>query len=146
MQLQATMRTHMGVGMNHKMAAQMHIMAVALRLARRLTQPPACQLCSMGANKGWFHSHAWMVGELRTAAQPATKMNTVVGKPGTKIPTTPKHKDSQASARNNQRMYQRRSIAGAGTAGGAGGASGLAGKDMLSLCLYGNGCVQWMRF
>lgn len=146
MQLQATIRTHMGVGVSHNTVAHTAIMAVALCLARRLTKPPACQFCSMGPNKGWFHNHVCMRGELRMAAQPAIKMKTVVGKPGTKMPTTPKHKDSKASARNSQRMYQRRSMAGAGTVGGGGEASGLAGKDMLQLCLRSNAGVLWMCF
>ena len=139
-QQQATMRTHIGVGVSHKTAAHTIIMAAALRLALRLTKPPACQFCNMGPNKGWRHNHPCMRGELRMAAQPAIKMNTVVGKPGTKMPTMPKHKDSKAKARNSQRMYQRRSIAGGGTTGGVAETSGLA--DMVRLCLRGDGRVQ----
>jgi hypothetical protein len=146
MQLQATMRTHMGVGVSHKMAAHPAIMAAALRLALRLTKPPACQFCSMGPNKACCQSQWCMRGELRMAAQPAIKMNTVVGKPGTKIPTTPKHRHSTAKARSNQRMYQRLSMAGAGAVVGAVEISGLAGKDMLRLCLRRKRRVPCKRF
>ena len=130
MQPLATMRNHMGVGVNQSTTAHTPIMAAALRLARRLTQPPACQFCSMGPNRRWFHSQACMRGELRMAAQPAIKIKTVVGKPGINTPATPMSKESAASPRSSQRVYQRRATAGVGMAACGGGTSGLAGKDM----------------
>ena len=131
MQLLAKIRTHMGVGVNQSTTAQSPIMAAALRLARRLTKPPACQFCSMGPNRRWFHNQACMRGELRMAAQPAIKIKTVVGKPGINTPATPKAKDSAAKPRSSQRVYQWRATVGMGMAACGGGASGLAGKDMV---------------
>lgn len=98
----------MGVGVSHKMAAQTAIMAAALRLARRLTKPPAAQFCNMGPNSVWFHNQACKRGELRMAAQPASKTNTVVGKPGINTPAMPRAKKSVARIRSKQRIYQRR--------------------------------------
>lgn len=138
MQVQASTRAHRGVGVIHRMTAHTAIMAAALRLARRLTKPPACQFCSMGPNNGWFHNHACMRGELRMAAQPAIKMKTVVGKPGMKTPNMPKPSAMKVKARSSQRVYQRCTMVGAGGVG----TSGLAGKDMLQLCLRGEACAH----
>lgn len=149
MQVQASMRAHSGVGVSHRMTAHTAIMAAALRLARRLTNPPACQFCSMGPNNGWFHSHACMRGELRMAAQPAIKIKTVVGRPGMNTPRMPRPSDVTAKARSSQRVYQRRTKAGAGVVANAEGSSDLAGKDMVQLCLCVMPCgesVDQMRF
>ena len=139
MQLDARMRTHIGVGVNHNTAAHTAIMAAALRLARRLTNPPAAQFCSMGPNNWCFQSQACMRGELRMAAQPAIRIKTVVGRPGIKTPAMPMAKEITASARNNQRAYQLRTKLGAGTARWV---SGGLWRDMASLCLQRYaGCV-----
>ncbi len=69
------------------------------------------------------------------AAQPAIKMNTVVGKPGTKMPTMPNTKDNTASTCNAARTYHWRAIVGAGGQWGDGGLGKGAGSDIARLCL-----------
>ena len=96
-------RAHTGMGASSTMAAHTAIVAAALHLARRLTKPPAAQLRSMLPNRRCCHSHACMRGELRAAQAPAISTNTVVGKPGTKMPITPMAKLAMAPSSSNQR-------------------------------------------
>jgi hypothetical protein len=65
------------------------MLAVAAILARRGMTLPLRQLCSIGPNNRWPSSQALRRGELRVAAQAASRMNSVVGKPGTTMATRP---------------------------------------------------------
>ncbi len=67
------------------------------------------------------------------AAQPAIKMNTVVGSPGMTSPSMPTARLVTASARSSQRVYQRRTMVGGGTGGVTADTSGLAGEGMLGI-------------
>ena len=125
MQSRANARAHAGADVSSKTMAHKAIMPVALHLARRLTQPPWAQSRSMLPNKGCIHSQAWMRGEPRAAAQPAIKMNTVVGNPGRKMPMTPNARHSNAKSRYSQRTTTDadRLVAGGSGCGGARGVS-----------------------
>ncbi|EJT84980.1 hypothetical protein PPS11_15906 [Pseudomonas putida S11] len=65
------------------------MLRVALTLARRWITLPLRQLCRIGPNNRWFSSQADRRGELRVAAQAASRMNSVVGRPGMTIATRP---------------------------------------------------------
>ena len=127
-QLLATARTHIGVGVSNKTAAHIAIMTAALYLAFRLTNPPAAQFCSMGPKSAWRHNHVCNRGELRMAAQPAININTVVGSPGMKTPAIPSASEVMASTRNSQRRYQWRTTVGCGTHSACGVSSSLTGE------------------
>ncbi|MNN86719.1 hypothetical protein D3C81_2041630 [compost metagenome] len=58
------------------------MLTVALIFARRAMILPLRQLWRMGPNSRWFSSQALRRGELRVAAQAASRMNSVVGRPG----------------------------------------------------------------
>ena len=119
--LASTATQRCGAAKNNRTADAL-ISAVALHLARRLTQPPLAQLRSIRPNSGWYQSHACRRGELRAAAHAAIKIKTVVGKPGTKMPITPNAKHSTAPISSNQR-----SGAGSGVLLGGGGGIVIAG-------------------
>ncbi|MNG32632.1 hypothetical protein D3C84_1186960 [compost metagenome] len=55
---------------------------MALILARRATILPLRQFFRIGPNSRWFSSQALRRGELLVAAQAASRMNSVVGRPG----------------------------------------------------------------
>ncbi|MNN81180.1 hypothetical protein D3C81_1979820 [compost metagenome] len=65
------------------------MLIVALTLARRWITLPLRQLNRIGPNNRWLSSQAERRGELRVAAQAASRMNSVVGKPGMTIATRP---------------------------------------------------------
>lgn len=85
---------------HHKIPAHSAIIPEALHLARRLTLRDARQLRIIGPNTRCSSSQRENPGELRAAAQLAIKINTVVGSPGTKIPTTPSATHSPANPIN----------------------------------------------
>jgi len=131
MQVIATVRTQLGVGASSSTAALSAMSTVALHLARRLTQPPAAQLRSMGPNSAWRHSQACSRGELRAAAQPAMRMKTVVGRPGTNTPAMPSARHSRAKAISSPRASGDAEGRGGGVSQGglglqAGGSRGVA--------------------
>ena len=99
MQPIALARAHQGAATYNNTRAHNAIMALALHLARRLTQPPRAQSRSMEPNSGCCQSQTCRRGELRAAAQPANKMKTVVGSPGTKMPMIPSIRLSTAKHR-----------------------------------------------
>src|SRR5690606_4375972 len=105
------------------------ITPVALHLALRRTQPPKAQSRSMGPNSRWYQSQACKRGELRAAAHAAIRINTVVGKPGTKIPITPSTKQSTANTHSSARS--------AGCAMRMGGGGGMVLGDK------GSGGMVW---
>src|SRR5690606_31336068 len=65
------------------------IVAVAIHLALRLTAPWRCQLTISGPNCGWASSQRCRRSEPCEAAHAEISTNTVVGSPGTKMPTMP---------------------------------------------------------
>lgn len=89
--------------LQNNMTAQTDITPEALHLALRLTHPPCAQSRSMGPNRRWYQSQACKRGELRADAQAAIKINTVVGKPGTNTPMTPKARHPTANAQSRAR-------------------------------------------
>ena len=103
MQPQASMLTHQRLFSHSSTAAQTAMASVAFHLARRLTQPPACQSWINRPNTRCASNQRCSLGELRAAAQAAISTNTVVGRPGTNTPTTPVVKETQASSSNSQR-------------------------------------------
>ena len=98
----------------NRITAHSAIKKLAFHFARRLTHPPRAQSRSMGPNRRWYQSHSCRRGELRAAAQAAIRMNTVVGKPGTKIPMTPRARQRTANACSSQPTAR-------GTGGSVGG-------------------------
>lgn len=70
-------------------AAHSNMLTVALILARWVMILPLRQLQRIGPNSRWFSSQALKRGELLVAAQAASRMNSVVGKPGTTIAIRP---------------------------------------------------------
>ncbi|ATG94270.1 peptide deformylase [Paracidovorax citrulli] len=124
------MATHRGAELTTSTAPQSAIMAVALHFARRLTRPPSAQLRSMEPKSGCRHSQACSRGELRAAAQPAMRTKTVVGRPGTKMPTMPRPRLNAANASSSQRTG-----AGSGACAGGGGRGSVGGAGMGRLCL-----------
>ena len=58
------------------------MLTVALILALRLMILPLRQLLRIGPNRRWFSNQALRRGELLVAAQAASRMNSVVGRPG----------------------------------------------------------------
>src|SRR5471032_3324649 len=73
------------------------MLTVALTLARRAMILPLRQLNRIGPNSRWFSSQALRRGELFVAAQAASRMNSVVGKPGMTIATNPMPRLTYAS-------------------------------------------------
>ena len=102
---------------HHNTATHNTMVAVALYFARRLTHPPAAQFCSIDPNRRCCHSQSCKRGELRAAAQLASKINTVVGNPGISTPATPNPRHNIAILRNSQRIHLLRDSAGAETTG-----------------------------
>ncbi|MNL46464.1 hypothetical protein D3C87_1691770 [compost metagenome] len=75
--------------MNNINPAHSSMLTVALTLARRAMILPLRQLHRIGPNSRWFSSQALRRGELLVAAQAASRMNSVVGKPGTTMAIRP---------------------------------------------------------
>ena len=123
----ALMVAQRGICTTHSTSAHRAIRKVALHFAWRLTRPPLAQLRSMEPNSGWNHSQRYRRGELRAAAQPAMRMNTVLGRPGTTMPITPIARQSAANTSKSQRAS-----AGRGACPGTGG-SGSDGGDMPAI-------------
>ena len=130
MQAEAPSATHRGAELMASTAPHSAIMAVALHFARRLTRPPSAQLRSIDPNSGCRHSQACRRGELRAAAQPAISTKTVVGRPGTKMPTIPKPRLHAANTSSSQRTG-----AGSGACAGGGGIRSGSGSGIVRLCL-----------
>ena len=65
------------------------IAIVAVDLARRLIAPSRSQVVIIGPNTGCASSPSCSRPELRAAANAASRMNGVVGRPGTTIPMMP---------------------------------------------------------
>lgn len=128
MHADAPMATHLGAELMASTAPHTPIMAVALHFARRLTRPPSVQLRRMDPKSGWRQSQAYRRGELRAAAHPAMSTNTVVGSPGTKIPTIPSARLSPANTSSSQRTG-----VGNGACTGGGGKGSGSGAGMASI-------------
>ena len=122
----ASARAHQGTGTSHSKAALMAMASVACHLERRLTRPPCAQSRSMGPNQRCCHSQWCRRGELRAAAALASKINTVLGSPGTTRPTTPSARHSTAAAAYAQRA--------SGESARRGGAAGEEVGGMAPLC------------
>ncbi len=130
MQAEAPSATHRGAELTASTTPHSAIMAVALHFARRLTRPPSAQLRSIDPNSGCRHSQACRRGELRAAAQPAISTKTVVGRPGTKMPTIPRPRLHAANTSSSQRTG-----AGSGACAGGGGMWSGSGSGIVRLCL-----------
>ena len=76
----------------------------AFHFERRLTQPPCCQSAISLPNTGCASSQRCSLGELLAAAHAAISTKTVVGNPGTKMPTTPVASETPANSISNQRQ------------------------------------------
>lgn len=74
---------------------------VAPHLALRLTIPPWRQSRSILPNRRCCSSHASMRGELRAAAQAASRTKGVVGSTGRNMPSNPSARLTTASPRNS---------------------------------------------
>ena len=109
---------------NSRNTALTDMAVVAPHLALRLTTPPSRHSRSIWPNSGCVSSHASMRGELRAAAQAASKMKGVVGSTGRNMPRKPNARLSAASPRSNH-CSQRGGGVGRLEAGG-----GLDGVDM----------------
>ncbi len=77
------------------------IIQVAPHLALRLTTPPRRQSRSIWPNRRCCSSQASMRGELRAAAQAASRMKGVVGNTGKNMPKKPNARLSTARARSS---------------------------------------------
>lgn len=86
---------------NNKNSALIDITIVAPHLTLRLTTPPWRQSRSIWPNKRWLSNHISNLGELRAAAQAASKMNGVVGSTGKNKPRNPSARLSTARPRSN---------------------------------------------
>ncbi|MCY1185436.1 hypothetical protein D9M73_262130 [compost metagenome] len=77
-------------GTHHKVIrAQTSMVMLAIHLPLRLTAPCACQSRIDGPKRGCVTSQSCRRLEPREAAQAEISTNTVVGRPGTKMPTMP---------------------------------------------------------
>jgi hypothetical protein len=85
---------------NSRNTALADMTLVAPHLALRLTTPPWRQSRSILPNRRCCSSHANMRGELRAAAQAASRTNGVVGSTGRKMPRKPSARLTTAKARN----------------------------------------------
>ena len=112
---------------NSRNSALADMMLVAPHLALRLTTPPWRQSRSILPNSGCCSSHASMRGELRAAAQAASRMKGVVGSTGRNMPRKPSARLIAASPRSNH-CSQRGSGVVRLEAGG-----GLDGADILRI-------------
>ena len=101
--------------------------AAALRLARRLTRPPARQFKINGPKSGCLSSQPASLGELRAAAQAASSTKGVVGRPGRTTPATASTNATKASAIISQRAGPRRRRGASCCRGGEGGGLGSTG-------------------
>ena len=135
MQLMDKALAHTGAGTASMMRAQTAMVAVALHLARRLTKPPAAQLRSMPPNSLCRHNQPCRRSELRAAQAPAIRIKTVVGNPGTKMPTTPMHRLATAPSSSSHRSRGLRMGQYAGGALLCSGGAGARGSDMAQLCI-----------
>ncbi len=113
---------------NNKNSALIDITVVAPHLALRLTTPPWRQSRSIWPNKRWLSNHASSFGELRAAAQAASKINGVVGSTGKNRPKNPSAKLSTASPRSNHCTPR-----GSAAVGGAFGVEEGGSADMPSI-------------
>ena len=113
---------------NNKNSALIDITIVALHLALRLTTPPWRQSRSIWPNKRWLSNHTSNLGELRAAAQAASKMNGVVGSTGKNKPRNPSARLSTASPRSNHCTPR-----GSAAAGGAFGIEEGGNADMSNI-------------
>lgn len=77
--------------------------AVAAHLARLRTTPPRRQSVSIGPKALWLSSQARRRGELLAAAQADSRMKGTVGNTGTKMPTNPSARLTNAKAMNKPR-------------------------------------------
>lgn len=109
---------------NNKNTALADMTLVAPHLALRLTTPPRRQSRNIWPNKRCCSSQASRRGELRAAAQAASKIKGVVGSTGRNMPRKPSARLSSASPRNSH-CNQRGKRAEGVVAGG-----GLEGADM----------------
>jgi hypothetical protein len=96
--------THQRCPIHSRSVVHTPIAALAFHFERRLTQPPCCQSAINLPKTRCDSSHRCKRGELRAAAQAAISTNTVVGRPGTKMPTTPVANDKPASSISSQRQ------------------------------------------
>ena len=101
MQLTAKLAAQSLDTVNSRNTALTDMAPVAPHLALRLTTPPWRQSRSILPNSGCCSSHASMRGELRAAAQAASRMKGVVGSTGRNMPRKPSARLIAASPRSN---------------------------------------------
>lgn len=107
---------------NSKNTALADITLVAPHLALRLTTPPRRQLRSIWPNRRCCSSHARRRGELRVAAQAASKIKGVVGSTGRNMPRKPSARLTTASTRSSHCSQRGKGPGGVVEGGGLGGA------------------------
>ena len=101
MQAMAIPAAHSLDTVNSSNTALADITPVAAHLALRLTMPPWRQSRSIFPNKRCRSSHASRRGELRAAAQAASRIKGVVGSTGRNMPRKPSARLTTASTRNS---------------------------------------------
>ena len=126
MQAMAATTAHSLGTVNSNNTALADITPVAPHLALRLTTPPWRQSRSIWPNRRCCSNQASRRGELRAAAQAASKMKGVVGSTGKNMPRKLSARLSTTSARNSH--CSQRGSGGCAVAGG-----GLGGADMLRI-------------
>lgn len=124
--------THSGRTKKSMVTAPPVIMTVAVHLAERRTTPPRRQSRMCGPMRGWLSSQFDSRGELRAAAQAASRTKGTVGMMGRKVPMMASARLTTASALSSQRAGRDRGRSGGGSLGGVAFMPGLCRP---ALCL-----------